>query len=297
MSCHLPEGRYPCENWNCPRSVHSPSYGDARRLWTKGNSVVLEPGACYLIKGRKADSSYRLFSRLTRKTPGLVISRQFPDRVRRERGVVDSRVIWLSHTPGQDYHNPTALGSLAKLISGFIDENEGVATILLEGIEYLSVNNGFLQTLMFVEHVNEFVMQRKAIVLIPVSPDALEEKELALLERNLTDLRAPPRSKPRRGVTRQLPYVVLLIPTKPELRDECVQLRDRVPKPVRIDDSARPIGDKIRDASRGGVPFIVLVSGGEALSGIVHVIPWTGKETWMSLEALERAFKEWRLHG
>ena len=259
--------------------------------------MVLEPGACYLIKERKAESSYRLFSRLTRKTPGLVISRQFPDRVRRERGVVDSRVIWLSHTPGQDYHNPTALGSLAKLISGFIDENEGVATILLEGIEYLSVNNGFLQTLMFVEHVNEFVMQRKAIVLIPVSPDALEEKELALLERNVTVLKAPPRKKSRKSFARELASVVLLIPMKPEFRDDCVQLRDKLPKPVVIDDSKRPIAEKIRKASRGGVPFIVLVSGGEVRSGIVHVIPWTGKETWMSLEALERAFKEWRLQG
>jgi len=260
--------------------------------------VALEPGACYLIKERREDFSYRLFTSLTATgVRGLVITRQFPDRVRRERGVVDSLVIWLSHTPGQDHHNPTELGSLAKLISGFIDENQGVVVILLAGIEYLSVNNGFLQTLMFVEHVNEFVMQRKAIVLIPVSPDALEEKELALLERNVAVFKAPPRKKPRRGFARELASAVLLIPTRPELRDECVQLRDKLPKPVVIDDSKRPIAEKIRKASRGGVPFIVLVSGGEVRSGIVHVIPWTGKETWMSLEALERAFKEWRLHG
>jgi len=44
---------------------------------------------------------------------------------------------------------------------------------------------------MFVEHVNEFVMQRKAIVILPVSPDALEEKELALLERNIEVVESP----------------------------------------------------------------------------------------------------------
>jgi hypothetical protein len=44
---------------------------------------------------------------------------------------------------------------------------------------------------MFVEHVNEFVMQRRAILLLPVSPDTLEEKELALLERNLKVLESP----------------------------------------------------------------------------------------------------------
>lgn len=156
------------------------------------SSFPLEPGACYLIKEKKPDISYRLFSMLTQaKIPGVVITRQYPDRVRRERGVEGSRIIWLSHTPGQDHHNPTALGSLAKLISGFVEENQGVCVILLDGIEYLGVNNGFLQTLMFAEHVNEFVMQRKAIVLIPVSPDALEEKELALLERNVEVVESP----------------------------------------------------------------------------------------------------------
>lgn len=155
-------------------------------------SFPLEAGACYLIKEKKPDISYRLFSMLThQKYPGVVITRQYPDRVRRERGVEDVRIIWLSHTPGPDYHNPTALGSLAKLISAFVEEHEGVCVILLDGIEYLSVNNGFLQTLMFAEHVNEFVMQRKAVVLIPVSPDALEEKELALLERNVEVVESP----------------------------------------------------------------------------------------------------------
>lgn len=151
-----------------------------------GSAVPLEPGACYLIKEKKPDLSYRLFSMLTQGgTPGLIITRQYPERVRRERGIEGRRIVWLSHTPGEDYHNPTAIGSLAKLISGFVEENQGVAVILLDGIEYLSINNGFLQTLMFVEHVNEFVMQRKAVVILPVSPDALEEKELALLERNV----------------------------------------------------------------------------------------------------------------
>jgi len=34
-------------------------------------------------------------------------------------------------------------------------------------------------------------MQRKAVVVIPASPDALEEKELALLERNVEVLESP----------------------------------------------------------------------------------------------------------
>jgi two-component system cell cycle response regulator len=155
-------------------------------------AAPLTPGACYLVKEKKPDLTYRLFGMLTHGgMPGIVITRQYPDRVRRERSMPEGRIIWLSHTPGEDYHNPTAIGSLAKLITGFVEENGGAAVVLLDGIEYLSINNGFLQTLMFVEHVNEFIMQRKAIVLLPVSPDTLEEKELALLERNVEVVESP----------------------------------------------------------------------------------------------------------
>lgn len=260
-----------------------------------GIPLVLEPGACYLIKEKGGDYAYRLFKSLTATgAPGLVITRQFPDLVRRERDVVGSRAIWLSHTPGRDHHNPMALGSLAKLISGFIEGNRGAVVILLDGVEYLSVNNGFLQTLMFVEHVNEFVTERNAILLIQVSPEALAKKEFALLEQTVKVLRVPSRKKPPRGRLGESPCVVVLVPTKPELRNECARVRDKLPKPARIDDSTSPLDVKIRKARRDGVPFIVLVSGGEARSGIVHVILWTGKEAWMSFEALEHAFREWR---
>ena len=152
----------------------------------------LERGACYLVKEKKPDLSYRLFDLfLHQRVPALCITRQYPERVRRERGLSDVRVIWLSHTPGEDFQNPAAIGTLAKVIEKFVEDNGGDGVVLLEGLEYLIINNGFLQTLMFVEHVNEFIMQRRAILLLPVSPDTLEEKELALLERNIEVLESP----------------------------------------------------------------------------------------------------------
>ena len=156
-------------------------------------AIPLSRGVCYLVEEKRPDLAYHLFRDLTAEgLPGLVITRQYPERVRRERGLPEAvKVLWLSHTPGEDYHNPTAIGTLAKTVSRFIEEHGGETAILLDGLEYLIVNNGFLQTLMFVEHVNEFVMQRKAVVLIPVSKDALEEKELALLERNLEVVESP----------------------------------------------------------------------------------------------------------
>jgi len=62
------------------RGVESAAEG----LSNSAGAVPLAPGACYLIKEKKPDLSYRLFSMLTRGgTPGLVITRQYPERVRR----------------------------------------------------------------------------------------------------------------------------------------------------------------------------------------------------------------------
>lgn len=152
----------------------------------------IDKGVCYLVKEKKPEVSYRLLEvLLEQKNPGLIITRQYPERVRREHGFAGTRIVWLSHTPGEDYQSPAAIGALAKTIEKFVEENGGEGVILLDGLEFLIVNNGFLQTLMFVEHVNEFIMQRRAILLLPVSPETLEEKELALLERNLRVLESP----------------------------------------------------------------------------------------------------------
>ncbi len=168
------------------------TYGSEDDIVRTGLPMDIEKGVCYLVKEKKPDVSYRLFEvLLEQKIPGLVVTRQYPERVRRERELSDARIIWLSHTPGEDFHNPTAIGTLAKVLQKFIEDHNGEGVILLDGLEFLIINNGFLQTLMFVEHVNEFIMQQHGILLLPVSPETLEEKELALLERNVKVLESP----------------------------------------------------------------------------------------------------------
>lgn len=140
---------------------------------------------CYLVRERQAELSLRLLVRLMdRGRPGLIISRRHPTKLRQRSELGEARLVWLSHTPGENFHNPTALSGLNRLIGTFVQEHEGAA-VLLDGLEYLILNNDFLRTLQFVEHVYEFVMEHPAVVLIPVNPDALESKEQALLERNL----------------------------------------------------------------------------------------------------------------
>ncbi len=100
-----------------------------------GQRIPLEPGTCYVIHEKNPEGSYRLLSMLTESnTPALAVAREYPDRLRRERGLADVRIVWLSHTPGEDFHNPTAIGTLAKLIQKFIEDNNGEGAVLVDGL-------------------------------------------------------------------------------------------------------------------------------------------------------------------
>jgi hypothetical protein len=153
--------------------------------------VRLQEGYCYIVKERKPFLAYKLFEQsLGQNTPGLCVTRQFPEKVREAFEMRDTRVLWLSHTPGQDHHNPTSIGTLATVISSFIERYKK-SVVLIDGLEYLVINNGFQQVLRFVEHINEQVMQSRSSVLVPISPSAFSEKELALLERNVEVIEQP----------------------------------------------------------------------------------------------------------
>lgn len=153
--------------------------------------VRVQEGLCYVVRERKPFLAYKLFeSSLTESVPGLCVTRQFPEKVREAFDLKDTRILWLSHTPGVDHHNPTSIGTLATVISSFVERYKR-CVVLIDGLEYLVINNGFQQVLRFVEHINEQVMQSRSTILIPISPNAFSEKELALLERNVEVIEQP----------------------------------------------------------------------------------------------------------
>jgi hypothetical protein len=148
------------------------------------------------------------------------------------------------------------------------------------------VNNGFAAVLSFVEQVRDIAKEEKAIVLLPLDSGVLETKELARLKRAVTVL-----------VPRLSRTAVRLIPERPDLAQECQQLRSLLPPESDVDDSTGPLEDKIRAAQRLRIPFIALISGGETRSRIVHVVHYKGTEEWMGVDSLNQAIKDWKSSG
>lgn len=154
---------------------------DRRR--TAATPYSLEEGVCYLLKGKTVDSAYRLARHIAESgVPVLCVSRIHPNRLRAKYGLERATTWWISESPGEANYDPTAVGTLSSAIEAFIEEHPG-CFVLLDGVEFIAVYIGFTKALMFVEHLNEHVMPREAILMVPVDPDCFEPTEFARLDR------------------------------------------------------------------------------------------------------------------
>ncbi len=145
--------------------------------------MELEGGKSYIIRERDSELSYRIFEEnVDKKRPGLLMSRQHPSRMK-ER-FKNTRFVWISQTPGKDYYEPTALNSLAKLVCQFVEEKE-MCVVLLDCFEFLTIHNDFEPAFKTLELINEFIMQREAVLIVPLNAEALEPKQISLLEKGM----------------------------------------------------------------------------------------------------------------
>ena len=158
------------------------SAGDGRpRVAT---TLPLEEGVCYLVKGKSVDPCYQLAQRRSAaRVPVLCVSRIHPDRLRTKYGLARAAIWWITGSPGENHFDPTAIGTLSSAMEGFIDGHADGCLVVLDGIEYITVHVGFPKALFFAEHLNEYVMPRRATMWVPVDPDCFEPTEFARLDR------------------------------------------------------------------------------------------------------------------
>ena len=153
-----------------------------------GKKKDLEEGRAYLMKEKKPEKALAAFQRAADAGwRPMYITRQHPNHIVRRRGDKDIRVVWLSTTLGKDYIDPHNLNSLSNLIASFVTEGPR-AVILLDGIEYLMINNDFARILHFLEYVNEQIALHRAALILSVDERAFDAKELAYIERNTVAL-------------------------------------------------------------------------------------------------------------
>ena len=150
----------------------------------------LRRGFSYLVKENKPYKSFEMFmDQVTHNIQGLCVTRQHPSILRKEWGLEKTPIIWLSNQLGKVYVNPSNIGILSDTIVRFV-EKSGDSVVLMDGVEFLIVNNDFEKVLRMIHHITEAVMENRSRLIVSVDPRTLELRELALLERNMEIIEA-----------------------------------------------------------------------------------------------------------
>lgn len=151
----------------------------------------IHPGKAYLLEEEKPEHVVDLFNRLGKGERDLAVTRANPKSLIEEKGLRASRVLWLAEraSPSDLYEVvPPSLEKLMHIIEGHARE-VGSAVVMIDGIEYLVDNNSFNSVLRFLRRLVELVSQSDALLLVSLSPKALSERELKILEREMEILR------------------------------------------------------------------------------------------------------------
>ena len=139
----------------------------------------------YLLIADEPHVAYEWFNSVVRKgVPGLCMSTTFPEKVRREYGLPDVELYWVSDTnPGPRTLDPKRLDfEIMRALSNFVKNNKGGA-IVLDGIEYLVVENSFDRVLKFVKKVNDLASVHDVTMFVPVTSTGLGPEEMTLLRK------------------------------------------------------------------------------------------------------------------
>lgn len=149
----------------------------------------LAPGLLYLAKEERPRRVYAAFKDLvTHGTHGLILTRTHPQKVRESLGLDKTPVLWLGETsPQEGIQAVDGLEELNYTVAKFTKDS-GNSVVLLDGLEYLVQRNDFARVLKTVYHAKEIVAKNNGRLLLPVDPRTLDERQMALLERETEPL-------------------------------------------------------------------------------------------------------------
>jgi hypothetical protein len=157
-------------------------------------STIEEPieGTAYLVEERRPRQSIALCEKYLAEGANLmIISRDPPQKLIEGTSISPRKTIWLTNLPGTDRLDPTSIGLLMGEIRKFVEDSKKKAVILIDGLEFLISVNTYDRMLQFVNQVRDIAVTTGSIVIIPFDMRTLNEREQALLERNLQVIKTP----------------------------------------------------------------------------------------------------------
>ncbi|MDP3917110.1 MAG: DUF835 domain-containing protein [Nanoarchaeota archaeon] len=172
--------------------------GKKERLTKK---YIVESGTSYLLKDSSSSEAYEiLIDKMNEEYTPLLITRQNPSIVEQKYGLQKKNIIWLSDEKEKGLSTSSDLNQIKKVASEFMEKNKD-SIILMDRSDYIINKYGFDNFLRFITNINDKVMTREAIFLLPVDPVIFTNKQLSLLEK---ELHRPPEHAVKSSITDEL---------------------------------------------------------------------------------------------
>jgi predicted hydrocarbon binding protein len=145
----------------------------------------LERGASYLLEEDAPDKSYDIFvDNVTHGGQGLCITRDYPEKVRKKYNLKKTPILWLSNAESEFAIEPVQLGKLYHYIEDFLKKSKD-SVVLLCGIEYIITQNNYTSALKFLQLVRDQISIYDSLLIAPISPATLNERDLKMIEREM----------------------------------------------------------------------------------------------------------------
>jgi len=140
----------------------------------------LFPGGAFIFESH--EMAFKAYVDLTfHGIPGLCILRENPRTVMEKYGIKSNEMRIISTREIAGFKTLPNLQAISLEIADFLKSVEESCVILLDGLEYLSINFGFENLYRFLEEKRFDIIEKNAVMIIPVDLDAFEKKEQALL--------------------------------------------------------------------------------------------------------------------
>ena len=136
----------------------------------------------YLCKYR--ESCLNIARAFIDRFESMIICREPPEVLRNKLDIgEDVKIWWLTKAEREDAIHPTRLPFMTYNIVEFINKENHKRFVLLDGIEYLILENGFESIYKFLTSLKDYAILYDAVILVPIDPDAYDLKEYNLLLR------------------------------------------------------------------------------------------------------------------
>jgi predicted hydrocarbon binding protein len=168
----------PGVTYDIPETAIKRSTGDRKH--------ILEPGNSYLLEVTDPAIAYDIFQeQISEGHKGMIVAREYPEKVQKKWGLDQVPYLWLSYEIQNKYgREPTNIPLIYSEIKNFL----GASTqpiVLISGLEYLISQNNFPKILKFIQLLNDNIAMNEGMLLLPLSTETLNQKDVKLLEREL----------------------------------------------------------------------------------------------------------------